>query len=139
MYKILIIEDEEFLRKLYKDAFNAKGYRTEAAVNGRKGIEKLQEYKPDLILLDLRMPEMDGYQFLQEVKNNSSMKRYPVILLTSSQEIREIGKCLSLGAIGYLDKSGSPSDLVKKVETIFKAFITVSGNAQKDYNMQNSM
>lgn len=124
MNKILIVEDEEFLRMLYTDAFHSKGYTTESAENGQKGLDVVREFRPDLVILDLRMPVMDGYQFLQEIKNDPGLKRIPVILLTSSPEIRDIGKCLSQGAIGYLDKSGSPSDVVKKVETVFRTFVS---------------
>jgi len=142
MYKILIIEDEEFLRKLYLDAFNVKGYRAEVAENGEVGLNKLNEFKPDLVILDLKMPVMDGYEFLKIAKNEPSLKKFPVILLTNSPEIREIGKCLSIGAIGYLEKTGSPSDIVKKVETVFKAFISISenssGQSARSYSFQSS-
>lgn len=140
MYKILIIEDEEFLRRLYSDAFKSRGYQVESAENGEKGIEMLSEYRPELVILDLRMPVMDGYQFLQKTKNDPALKKYPVILLTNCQEIREIGKCLSLGAIGYLEKTGSPTDVVKKVETVFQAFMALSGstNAGPDNNLKTN-
>ena len=89
------------------------------------------------------MPVMDGYEFLKTIKNEPSLKRFPVILLTNSPEIREIGKCLSIGAIGYLEKTGSPSDIVKKVETVFKAFISLaennSGHPGKSYSYQTSV
>ncbi len=138
MHKILLIEDEEFLRRLYSDAFISRGYQVETAVNGQDGVEKLSEFRPGLVILDLRMPVMDGYQFLQKVKTDPALKKYPVILLTNCQEIREIGKCLSLGAIGYLEKSGSPKDVVKKVETVFQAFMSISGRsgAGLDNNME---
>lgn len=129
MNKIMIIEDEEFLRRLYTDAFHSKGYNTESAENGQKGLDVVREFRPDLIILDLRMPVMDGHQFLQEIKSDPELERIPVILLTSSPEIRDIGKCLSQGAIGYLDKSGSPSEVVKKVETVFRTFVSSIANS----------
>lgn len=136
MKNILVVEDEEHLRKLYSSALSSRGYSVSTAENGQKGIEFLNESMPDLILLDLIMPVMNGCQFLSELKKDQVFHRIPVIIITNSGEIREIGECLSMGAIGYIDKNGTPSDIVNKVETIINTYISVSGNYKAGSQLQ---
>ncbi len=113
--KILIIEDEESLVKLLTTKLEKEGYDTQYAYNGKIGLEKVISWNPDLILLDIVMPEMDGYEVL-EILNEKKIK-IPVIIISNSGQPVEIEKTKKLGAIDHLIKTEfSPNDVLKKVQ-----------------------
>jgi CheY-like chemotaxis protein len=118
--KILIIEDEEFLVDMYKMKFKSEGYKVMVAYNGEDGIRVAREQKPDLILLDLVMPKMDGYQVLKELKSNNTTKDLKVYILSNLGQNGEIDQSFIDGADGYMLKSNlTPRQLVENVEKIF--------------------
>ena len=118
--KILIIEDEEFLVDMYKMKFESEGYEVMVAYNGEDGIKIAQEKKPDLILLDIVMPKMDGFQVLKELKNNNDTKDIVVYILSNLGQNGEIDQGFIDGADGYMVKADlTPSQLVKNLEKIF--------------------
>lgn len=112
MKKVLIIDDS-LLISMYLSKFLAKEYQIITAFNALEGIEKLANEKPDCILSDLRMPEMDGFQFLQYLKEKEIL--VPVIIISSDtkQEIKD--RCLSLGAFAILPKPVKGEELLKMV------------------------
>lgn len=81
--KILIVDDDETLCNMYAERLKASQYQVETASNGRKGLEMAKDYLPDLILLDIMMPKMDGYEALKELRKDEKTKKIPVILLTA--------------------------------------------------------
>ncbi len=118
--KVLIIEDNEDLNEMFKIAFNAKGYEVEASLNGMDGITKAAEWKPDVIMLDIMMPQMNGYEVLSALKNNTSFPTKVVVNSNLEQE-KDADKAIEMGADLYLKKSEhTPFEAVEKVEELLK-------------------
>ncbi len=121
MAKILIVEDDELVARMYQQAFSASGLEVEAAVNGREGLRKAEASTPDLILLDIMMPEMNGLEVLTALKQNEDLKAVPVIMLTNLSGTQDAQKAKELGALDYLVKSAlKPREVVEKVKKILK-------------------
>lgn len=119
--KVLIIEDEEMLVNMYISKFEKEGYEAEKAANGKLGLEKAQEIKPDIILLDIMMPEIDGFMVLKNLKNDIDTKNIPVIMLTNLGQEEDIEKGKKLGATDYLVKANlTPAQVVDKVKEVLK-------------------
>ncbi len=135
MPRILIVEDEELLRNLYSELLEMKGFQVEASNDGKTALEHLNDTrKPDLILLDINMPEMDGVEFLRVIKSNDKLKRVPVILLTGVIQVEKISAGLDLGAVGYIEKANSPVEVMSKIEMILGAVLTNFGNKKNEIN-----
>ena len=114
---ILLVEDDEFLAELYATKLNLEGFEVSLAVDGEKGLKLIKESKPDLILLDIILPKMDGFELLKTLKADKSLKDIPVILLTNLSQKDEVKKGLELGAQDYLIKAHfMPSEVVKKIK-----------------------
>jgi len=122
MKKILIIEDDSFLSEMYSTKLIQEGFETEIAVDGEQGIDKIKNIKPDLVLLDIVLPKMDGFEILESVKKDPEFKNIPIILLTNLGQKNEIEKGLSLGADEYIIKAHfTPTAVVAKVKEILKS------------------
>jgi DNA-binding response OmpR family regulator len=112
--KILIIEDEKPLIELLSTKLKNVGYQVNTAEDGEAGLVKIGEWKPDLILLDIIMPKMDGYDVLE--KMNKDNIKTPVIIISNSGQMVEIEKTKKLGAVDHLIKTEfSPEDVIEKV------------------------
>jgi len=121
MKKILIIEDDPFLSEMYAAKFSQSGFQVETASDGKNGLEKIKTSGPDLILLDIVLPKMDGFEVLKKVKENSQLKKIPIILLTNLGQKDEVEKGLALGADEYIIKAHfTPTAVVAKVKEILK-------------------
>lgn len=121
MKKILFIEDESALQKTFGDILKNKDYKVIKALDGESGLRSVKEEKPDLILLDLILPKMDGFEVLKGLKGNEETKNIPVIILTNLEETGDIQKALELGATTYLVKSSyTLEEVVKKIEKAFE-------------------
>ena len=121
MKKILIIEDEETLLAMYRARFEKSGYEVFAVSNGRPGIEIAQREKPDLILLDILMPNQDGYEVIQILKKDPKTKKIPVLVFSNLAQPEEIEKGLKLGADDYVIKTDlTPTELLNKVERMIE-------------------
>ncbi len=119
--KILIIEDEETLQKALAQYLQEENFDVLSAMDGEKGIEMVKAEKPDLVLLDIILPKKDGFQVLEEIKQNETTKKIPVILLTNLESIDDIQKAFDKGATTYLVKSEYKlEDIVKKINEILK-------------------
>ncbi len=117
--KVLVVEDEEILLTALREELGSGGYETEGAVDGVDGLEKTKTFKPDLILLDLLMPKMDGMEMLQKLKADSQIRDVPVVILTNLSDYEKISEALSLGAMDYLVKANYKlEDLLDKVKTV---------------------
>lgn len=118
---ILIIEDDEFFRELVSKELISSGFGILQAVDGQKGIEKAKESKPDLILLDLLLPNIDGFEVLSTLKENSETSSIPVIILSNLDSKEDIEKALRLKASEFLIKSQFASDeIIAKIKKILK-------------------
>jgi DNA-binding response OmpR family regulator len=117
--KILIIEDEAFLSEMYKTKFDSLGYEVVTADNGDEGLAKLRQTKPDIVLLDIIMPVVDGYSVLKTIRSEAAIKDTLVVIFSNLGQEEEIKKGLQLGADDYLVKSSlTPTELVAKVEKV---------------------
>lgn len=120
MTKILIIEDDPFLSEMYTTKLTQNGFKVETAFDGKVGLNKAKEILPDLILLDIVLPKMDGFEVLREIKKaDSSLKKIPIVLLTNLGQKDEVEKGISLGADEYIIKAHfTPTAVVKKISKI---------------------
>jgi len=112
MKKILIIEDNELNLKLMKDILETQGYIIETSNSGKNGLEKASNQDYDLILLDLQMPEMSGYDFLQVYKKNT-----PVIVVSACAMENEVNKAKEMGCIDYITKPIQIMDFLNTIKT----------------------
>lgn len=119
---ILFIEDESALQKTFSDLLELKGYKVVSALDGEIGVALAKKVKPDLILLDIVLPKINGLEVLGKLKEDSETKTIPVILLTNLEGINNVGKALELGATTYLVKAQySLDEVVKKIEQTINA------------------
>ncbi len=119
--KILIAEDEEDIVFVLKTALEEKNYEAIQAYDGKETLKKVTEEKPDLILLDIMMPGMDGYAVNQKLKQNPATKNIPVIVITGKPHIREmLGDLKKAGIFAYFEKPFMIDDLFKKIENALK-------------------
>ncbi len=119
--KILIIEDDKFLRELITQKLIKEGYETSEAVDGEEGIKKIKEEKPDLVLLDLILPGIDGFEVLSKKREDSNLAQIPVIILSNLGQKEDVERGLKLGAIDYLIKAHfTPGEIIEKVKNALK-------------------
>jgi CheY-like chemotaxis protein len=119
--KILIIEDDGFLASIYAQKLDVEGFDVVFATNGEDGLKLAEKDHPDLILLDLLMPKMDGFEFLEKAKGDAGLKDIPVLVLTNLGQREDVERCLKLGAAGYVIKAHSlPQETVKRVKEILE-------------------
>jgi CheY-like chemotaxis protein len=95
---ILIVDDQPFFVTLQQNLLKQQGYRVLAATNGAEGLARAKQYKPDLILLDIEMPGMDGFAVCEKLKQDEELKQIPVIILTATQDIKLNEKAFKVGA-----------------------------------------
>jgi two-component system, OmpR family, response regulator VicR len=113
--KILIVEDEVLLNEAYETVLSHEGYDVHKAFDGREALEVLETVTPDLILLDLRMPQMDGLTFLKEVQKRKKPK-YKIIVFSNYDVQKDIDSSFDLGATHYVLKAyASPKELIRIV------------------------
>ena len=116
MKKVLIIEDDRITRETITKFLKKKGFNVEMAVNGKDGVDKVDEIKPSLILLDIIMPEMNGFDVFDTLRAKEETKDIPVIFLTNLDDIRRKKELLDRGAVDYIVKSNIDlTDLIAKV------------------------
>jgi len=117
---ILIVEDEEDVLELVRYNLEKNGYKTDAALNGRKALEKVRSRQPDLILLDLMLPEVDGLEVCRSVKKDVKTADIPVIMLTAKGTEADIVTGLEMGADDYITKPFSPRVLMARVKAVLR-------------------
>ena len=116
--KILLIEDEKEVAELYKLKLTLDGYEVITAENGQEGLDKANSYRPELIFLDIKMPEMDGFEVLKKLRATARTRDIPVVVLSNFDEQDLIEKGLTLGANEYLIKSQfTPEDISNKIKS----------------------
>ncbi|MEK7576414.1 MAG: response regulator [Patescibacteria group bacterium] len=119
IYKILLVEDDKFLIKLYSEKLVREGFEVSMAISGEEGLTKIEREKPDLILLDIILPQKNGFDILSEVKLNPHTKDIPVILLTNLGQDADIKTGMDLGAADYLIKTDfSINDLPERIRRV---------------------
>ena len=119
--KILLAEDDQFISRAYTDGLERAGYKIINAYNGKEAIEKIKSENPDLILLDLIMPEKNGFEVLEEVKQDEALKNIPIIVLSNLGQDTDIQKARDLGADDYLIKANyTLTEVVEKLKKYLK-------------------
>ncbi len=117
--KILLIEDDAFLLSMYTTKFELENFEVVAAEDGEKGVKLALEIRPSIILLDIILPNMDGFEALKKIKTDPATKDIPVILLTNLSQKTDIDRGLALGANDFLIKAHFiPSEVVEKVKKV---------------------
>lgn len=117
MKKILIIEDEEIMIDLLQRKLTAEGYELSVGRDGEEGLEKMKEVKPDLVLLDIIMPKMGGFEVMEEMQKDRELEKIPVIVISNSGQPVEIDKVQELGAKDWLIKTEfDPQEVIDKVK-----------------------
>ncbi len=116
--KILVVDDEVYILHILDFSLGAEGFEVITANNGELAIEKAKQEKPDLIVLDIMMPVLDGYETCRRLKRLSETKEIPVVLLTAKG--RDVDKRLGfeVGAIDYIVKPFSPNSLIGRIQDI---------------------
>jgi len=113
--KILVVEDTEDNRQILRDLLGMAGYDMVEAHDGAEGVAKATEHKPDLILMDIQMPVMDGYEATRRIKANPELKGIPIIVVTSYALSGDEAKTKAAGCNAYVAKPFSPRQLLAKV------------------------
>jgi len=117
MKKILFIEDEAALQKTLGDVLSQEGYKVLGALNGEIGLNMAKTEKPELILLDLVLPKMHGFEVLKALKEDAETKDIPIIVLTNLESMGDVEKALELGATTYLVKASyTLEEVVSKIK-----------------------
>jgi DNA-binding response OmpR family regulator len=118
--KILIIDDDEDIISLIKIILENESYSVIGASSGEEGIKTAIKQKPELILLDIMMPIMDGWEILKMLRTEESTRKIPVAMLTCKTDVKDKLTGLQEGAIDYITKPFSPEELIERVDKIFK-------------------
>jgi len=117
--KILLIEDDPFFQKFYSFKLKEQKFEVDVARDGVEGMTKMQQSIPNLVLLDLIMPNKDGFEVLQDKMNNPQLRDIPVLVFSTLSQEQDVKKALQLGAKDYVNKSFFDFDtLLTKVKTI---------------------
>lgn len=119
--RILVIEDDKFLRELISQKLSQEGYDVIEAIDGEEGIKKVREENPELVLLDLILPGIDGFEVLGQMRESQPPVNIPVIILSNLGQKEDVERGLKLGAIDYLIKAHfTPGEIVEKIKTILR-------------------
>ena len=114
--KILLVEDEKIMINLLEKKLSQEGYDVTVAVNGEEGLKMMKELLPEVVLLDIIMPKMGGFEVMEEMKKDPKLKKIPVIIISNSGQPVELGRAKELGAKDWLIKTEfDPQEVVEKV------------------------
>ena len=122
MKKILIAEDDKEIRELLQKRLKKAGYNVKVAVNGKEALISCKDFHPNLVLLDIAMPEMDGYQTCEKLKEDADTKDIDILFLTG-KDLDPAGmlkRCEELGACGYITSPHTFEELLEKIQEIMK-------------------
>src|SRR2546426_8169961 len=122
--KILIVEDEQGVVHLLKQRLEPEGFQVIAAYNGQAGLRAVAEARPDLIILDLTLPELDGFELCRRIRRQPESARLPILVLSGRTEEVDKVVLLELGADDYVTKPFSPKELVARVKTLLRRVST---------------
>jgi len=116
--RILVADDEPALLRLLEFVLGRRGYNIQGVTNGNAAVEILKTESPDLVILDVMMPGLDGYEVLTFIRETAHLEGLPVVMLTARAQLDDIQLGLSLGADAYLAKPFDPEDLLSVVESL---------------------
>jgi len=116
--RILVVEDQEDLRGILRDLLTSSGYEMLEAADGQAGVDKAKAEKPDLILMDIQMPVMDGYEATRQIKANLDLKSIPIVAVSSFAMKGDEEKARASGCDHYVTKPYSPMQLLRMVRNV---------------------
>lgn len=117
MKKIILAEDDKFISMAYQDGLRREGFNVITAFNGIEALEKIRSEKPDIVLLDIIMPDKNGFEVLTEINSDPTINKIPVIIMSNLGQDNDIKKGKELGAKDYMIKANySISEVVKKIK-----------------------
>jgi CheY-like chemotaxis protein len=123
MAKVLIVEDDELILRMYQKIFRAGGYQVDVAGDGQEGLAKAYSALPDIIILDIMMPKMDGMETLKQLKSTPELSEIPVLILTNLTGMGDAEAALQLGAVKYLSKSDyKPKEVFEIVSSLMAGY-----------------
>ena len=118
---ILVVEDDKFLRELIVRKLKEENFNISEAIDGEEGIKKIKEERPNLVLLDLILPGIDGFEVLSKMKDDPSLSQIPVIILSNLGQKDDVERGLKLGAVDYLIKAHfTPGEIIEKIKNVLK-------------------
>jgi DNA-binding response OmpR family regulator len=121
MAKVLIVEDDFFISEIYTRSLTNAGFEVDNAATGTQAIERIAIGKPDMVLLDIMLPDFDGFEVLQRVNKEKLQVRMPIIVVSNLSDDESISKATNLGVQDYMIKSNvTPKDIVARVKEILK-------------------
>ena len=126
--KILIIEDDKFLNKLYSDKLKREGFNVLVAISGDEGLAKVFSEKPDLVILDIVLPEKNGFDILSEIKLRPETKDIPVLILTNLAQESDMQTGRKLGAVDYVIKTEL---LITKLGEMVRKYLVIGETHKK--------
>ena len=115
--RVLVVDDERLNRMLLRKALEAEGHVVDEAADGRQALDRLRQAPVDVVLLDLVMPELDGYATLEAIKADPALSHVPVIVVSGVEEIESVVRCIEMGATDYLSKPFQPAILRARVDS----------------------
>ena len=117
--KILVVDDDPFILDMYVLKFRDQGFQIDTATDGKMCLEKIKTCKPDIVLLDVVMPKMDGFEVMKKIKEEKSPRLFKLIFLTNFGQKEDVEKGMEMGADGYIIKAHfTPSEVVTKVKEL---------------------
>lgn len=118
MINILLVEDEVLLARIIKDSLESRGYLVTHAADGRQGLEKFATQNPDIVVLDVMMPHMDGFSLAAEIRRHNT--KIPIIFLTARSQVEDVVKGFELGGNDYLRKPFSMEELIARIKALLQ-------------------
>lgn len=120
-HRVLIVEDDQFLRELLDRKLKAEGFNVQTTIEGESALTQVKEFKPEIVLLDIILPGVDGFSILEQLKSDAEVSNIPVVMLSNLGQKDDVDKGMKLGAVGYLVKAHfTPGDIVNKVNEVLK-------------------
>jgi two-component system cell cycle response regulator DivK len=113
--RVLVIEDQQDNRRIVRDLLTSVGYEIIEAVTGEEGVSSAEQHHPDLILMDIQLPDIDGYETTRRIKGNPALQHIPIIAVTSYALSGDDVKAYEAGCNGYVSKPFSPRALLAKI------------------------
>lgn len=118
---IVLVEDDTFIAGMYADKLSREQYAVKLATDGEAGLALVRQERPDLVLLDLKLPKRSGVEVLQALKADAKTKTIPVIVLTNSSDATDIERCVALGAVDYIVKVNlEPAEVVARIDRFLR-------------------
>lgn len=122
MHKILIVEDDPFILKMYAKKLQVEGFEVETAVDGEDGLAKIKSFMPDLVIMDVMLPKLNGMEAIERAKMDPETKDIPILVLSNLSSTADSELAVKKGAVGYMIKSEfTPSQIISKIKEYLKS------------------